>query len=99
MIKLNFTTKTAFALSALLMVVLFMGCADVVQIKECISDNPYGFWGGLWHGIISPFSFIGSLLNDDIAMYALNNNGDWYNFGFVLGAGILFTRFDYGNVR
>ena len=23
-------------------------------------------------------------------MYAVNNNGGWYDFGFVLGAGILF---------
>ena len=33
--------------------------------------------------------FIGSLFFDDIAMYAINNNGGWYDFGFVLGAGIL----------
>tara|TARA_R110002020_G_C15829421_1_gene734018 strand:- start:216 stop:497 length:282 start_codon:yes stop_codon:yes gene_type:complete len=75
---------------ALLAVFLLTGCADAVQIKECVIDTPYGFWGGLWHGIIAPFSFIGSLFSDDIAMYAVNNSGGWYNFGFVLGAGILF---------
>lgn len=68
----------------------FSGCAESVSIKECVSSDPYGFWGGLWHGIIAPFSFIGSLFSDNISMYAVNNNGGWYDFGFVLGAGILF---------
>jgi hypothetical protein len=34
------------------------------------------------------FAFL--LLSSSIAMYAVNNNGGWYDFGFVLGAGILF---------
>jgi hypothetical protein len=34
--------------------------------------------------------FILSLFMDDVAMYAVNNTGGWYDFGFVLGAGILF---------
>ena len=74
----------------LLITFLFAACAEVTPIQECLVDEPYGFWSGLWHGIIAPFSFIGSLFFDDIAFYAVNNNGGWYNFGFVLGAGILF---------
>jgi len=73
----------------LAIVLLMSGCADVTNIDECRTTEPYGFWYGLWHGIIAPFSFIGSLFDSDIAMYAVNNNGNWYNFGFVLGAGIL----------
>jgi hypothetical protein len=88
--NLKLTTKATIALSALMMVVLLMGCADVTPIQECVVDSPYGFWGGLWHGIIAPIGFIASLFSDDIAMYAVNNNGGWYDFGFVLGAGILF---------
>jgi len=65
------------------------GCADVTPVQECVTSDPYGFWGGLWHGLISPISFFGSIFTDDIAMYAKNNNGGWYDFGFVLGAGIL----------
>jgi hypothetical protein len=45
----------------------------------------YGFWGGLWHGLISAFSLIGSAFNSDIAIYATNNRGFWYDLGFVLG--------------
>jgi hypothetical protein len=69
---------------------IFSSCAEVSHVQNCLSDKPYGFWSGLWHGIIAPLSFIGSLFRDNIAMYAINNNGGWYNFGFVLGAGILF---------
>ena len=83
-------TKLNYALSIVLVALLFTGCADVTVIEECVTVVPYGFWGGLWHGLISPFSFIGSLLFDSIAMYAVNNNGGWYDFGFVMGAGILF---------
>ena len=66
---------------------LMSGCADVETIDACFEGNEYGFWGGLWHGIIAPFSFIGSLMSDNIAVYAVNNNGGWYDFGFLLGVG------------
>ncbi len=82
--------KTFKIIIALSIVLLLTSCADVSPIaKECVTNQSYGFWGGLWHGIIAPLSFIGSLFFDDIAFYAYNNNGGWYNFGFVLGAGIL----------
>lgn len=66
------------------------GCAPDLDVAECLPERIYGFWGGLWHGFIAPISFIGSLLDNNIAMYAVNNNGGWYDLGFVLGAGILF---------
>ena len=49
-----------------------------------------GFWLGLWHGIIAPITFIISLFTDNVNIYEVFNNGNWYDFGFVLGAGILF---------
>ena len=82
--------KLGYALCILLAAFLFTGCADVTPIEACAIDEPYGFWGGLWHGIIAPFSFIGSLFSDSIALYAVTNTGGWYDFGFVLGAGSLF---------
>lgn len=83
-----------FGLLICLLVLCFLlpSCADVQpQVNECLVGHQYGFWGGLWHGFISPISFIGSLFFDSIDMYAINNNGGWYRFGFVLGAGILFA--------
>jgi hypothetical protein len=49
-----------------------------------------GFWLGLWHGIIAPITFLISLFTDDVNIYEVHNNGNWYDFGFVIGAGILF---------
>ena len=72
------------------LVFLMSGCACPVDMAECMPEKVYGFWGGLWHGIISPISFIISIFMDDVAMYACNNVGGWYDFGFVIGAGILF---------
>ncbi|MCA9487731.1 MAG: hypothetical protein KC516_02100 [Nanoarchaeota archaeon] len=74
----------------LIAIMFFSSCAHVTNIDACRIDNPYGFWSGLWHGMISPISFIVSLFSDSVAMYAVNNNGGWYDFGFVLGSGILF---------
>jgi len=81
-------TKAFFIL--LVMCCLFSSCAEVQpQVVECATGHQYGFWGGLWHGMIAPISFIGSLFSDDIAVWAVNNNGGWYTFGFVLGIGAL----------
>ncbi len=53
------------------------------------SDGDYaGFWSGLWHGLVAPFSFLLSLCTRSISFYEVHNNGGWYNFGFVLGSGI-----------
>ncbi len=49
-----------------------------------------GFWLGLWHGIISPVTFIISIFRPDVRFYEVHNDGLWYNLGFVIGAGILF---------
>lgn len=82
--------RTLSLISIVLLVIVFSGCAESVAIDECVTDDSYGFLGGLWHGIIAPFSFVCSIFLDNVAMYAVNNTGGWYDFGFVIGAGILF---------
>ena len=52
--------------------------------------KPAGFWGGLWHGLLMPITFIISLFNQDVRIYETNNNGRWYDFGFCIGASITF---------
>ena len=49
-----------------------------------------GFWQGLWHGTVAPFSFVLSLFKEDMGIYELHNNGRWYNFGFIIGLMIVF---------
>ncbi len=58
-----------------------------------------GFWGGLWHGIISPITFLISLFTEKVNLYEVHNTGGWYDFGFVLGAGILFGGGFFGVFR
>jgi hypothetical protein len=52
--------------------------------------KPAGFLGGFWHGLIAPLTFIVSLFNQNVRIYETTNNGRWYDFGFCLGAGIIF---------
>jgi hypothetical protein len=82
---------------------LVVGAALILLMTACAAGpNPAlnvpasngdvaGFWLGLWHGIISPITFIISLFTKDVTLYEVHNDGNWYNFGFVLGAGILFS--------
>lgn len=66
---------------------LLAGCANNEAVDQCLSGHKYGFFGGLWHGFIAPFDFIGMLFNKEITMYAQNNNGGLYALGFLLGSG------------
>ena len=50
------------------------------------SGRVAGFWLGLWHGIITPVTFVISLFSDNVNIYEIHNNGNWYNLGFVIGA-------------
>lgn len=63
------------------------GCADREIVTDCLHGHQYGFWGGLWHGIIAPIDFFVMLFNQDVTMYAQNNNGAWYALGFLIGSG------------
>ncbi|MFZ0280750.1 MAG: hypothetical protein WAL29_03825 [Bacteroidales bacterium] len=67
--------------------ILLSGCANNEVVDQCLSGHKYGFFGGLWHGFIAPFDFLGMLFNNEITMYAQNNNGGFYALGFLLGSG------------
>jgi len=82
--------KSHLAFLCFFIILFATSCAPVIPIEACVTDEPFGFWSGLWHGIIAPFTFFISLFSDSIAIYAINNNGGWYDFGFVIGAGIIF---------
>lgn len=69
----------------LLFVLILSGCAETIDLQTCLPEKIYGFWWGLLHGFISLFTFIISLFRDDTAIYAVNNSGGWYDFGFILG--------------
>jgi hypothetical protein len=79
---------------ALIMLVLVLGaCAAGPNPEVGVAaegGGVAGFLPGLWHGIISPVTFLISLFTEEVSVYEVHNDGNWYDFGFVLGAGILF---------
>jgi hypothetical protein len=85
--KKFYSVKNMTVPSILFLTVLLCGCAQSEIISQCLTGHTYGFFGGLWHGFIAPFDFIGMLFNDKITMYAQNNNGGLYALGFLLGSG------------
>jgi hypothetical protein len=79
--------RLTIVLLVLFSLFLLSSCAEVQHIDACKTGHVYGFWGGLWHGMIALVSFVGSLFSDDIAVWAVNNNGGWYELGFLIGVG------------
>jgi len=46
-------------------------------------DNPAGFFSGVWHGWIAPFSIAWHFLFDpEVRIYETRNDGIWYDVGF-----------------
>ena len=48
--------------------------------------KPAGFWRPLARDN-PPITFLISLFVDGVSIYETNNNGRWYEFGFMLGIG------------
>jgi len=73
-------------LAALFACCIFVSCAGTEPVEACLTGQRYGFIYGLLHGFITPVSFVVGLFQDDVAIYAVNNSGGWYDFGFLLGS-------------
>ncbi|NNE34681.1 MAG: hypothetical protein HKN13_05570 [Rhodothermales bacterium] len=81
--------KNVFLVPLALLIIFFAtGCApgpnELAESTNAMGELA-GFWKGLWHGFISLFTFIVSLLNDNVTIYEVHNNGALYNLGFLLG--------------
>jgi len=72
---------------ACVVLVVISSCANSETVDACLTGKKYGFWWGLWHGIIAPIDFVIMLFKDNFTMYAQNNNGAWYALGFLIGSG------------
>jgi len=71
--------------AALAAAALALSACIAWQAPTGVSPTAPGFWLGLWHGFIFPVAWVGSLFSDTVAVYAVPNNGGWYDFGFFLG--------------
>ena len=55
------------------------------QAPDAVAPAAPGFLLGLWHGFIFPVAWVASLFVPKVAVYAVPNNGGWYDFGYFLG--------------
>jgi hypothetical protein len=90
------------ALVGILLIFMFasFSCAPGPNALEKTPNNEgiiAGFWRGLWHGLIAPITFIISIFTKNVRFYEVYNSGFWYNFGFVLGAGLFLSGGILGN--
>jgi hypothetical protein len=69
---------------ALALPLLLAACA-ATQSRDAVQPQAPGFLLGLWHGFIFPVAWVISLFTDKVAIYAVPNNGGWYDFGYFLG--------------
>ena len=65
--------------------VLALSACAATQSAAAVEPAAPGFLLGLWHGFIFPVAWIVSLFVDKVAVYAVPNDGGWYDFGYFLG--------------
>jgi hypothetical protein len=71
--------------AAILAAAFALSSCVATQDSDAVSSSAPGFLLGLWHGFIFPVAWIVSLFVDKVAVYAVPNNGGWYDFGYFLG--------------
>jgi hypothetical protein len=62
---------------------LLAACAT--QSAAAVAPAAPGFLLGVWHGFIFPVAWVLSLFVPDVSVYAVPNNGGWYDFGYFIG--------------
>jgi hypothetical protein len=93
---------TIRALWLLGLALLLAACAAGVNpnVGVAATDGEVaGFWLGLWHGLIAPVTFVISLFTDNVNIYEVANNGNWYDFGFMIGVSSAFGGGVFGGSR
>ena len=73
--------RTPLSIAALL---LLAACAHQT-LPGAVQPGAPGFLLGLVHGFIFPVAWFLSLVMPDVSVYAVPNNGGWYDFGYFLG--------------
>ena len=84
-------SQIALTVSAVGILIILSACAAGPNALAGNEAQPAGFWLGLWHGLIIPITFIVSLFTNQVSIYEVNNNGGWYDFGFMIGICAVFS--------
>jgi hypothetical protein len=72
------------------------GCAH--HYSSTAIDDPYGFFSGVWHGIVFPFALLANVVSWALSIFGVEamqsieiigrpNTGVFYYVGFVFGLG------------
>lgn len=83
-------------IAAVVLLLVVSGCAQ--HYTGASSAEPYGFFSGVWHGVIAPLSIIVNVLSwllsligigflQDIQIIGRPNTGFFYWVGFIMGFG------------
>ncbi len=81
----NSSRFSAGRLSALVATLLVLSACAAHQAHSAVAPEAPGFLLGVWHGFIFPIAWVVSLFMPDVAVYAVPNNGGWYDFGYFIG--------------
>jgi hypothetical protein len=81
---IGLTVMTVGAVCVVVALLSLTGCA-ATEAPIAVAPAAPGFLLGLWHGFIFPIAWIVSLFVPSVAIYAVPNNGGWYDFGYFLG--------------
>jgi hypothetical protein len=88
------SARGVVVVGGLLLLLLLAACAPGVNEAAGsvapTGEGPFGFWWGLWHGVIAPITFIVSLFSETVGVYEIHNTGGWYDFGFLAGLSLTF---------
>ena len=76
--------------AALVALLVLSSCAASGNPEAGGPGTQPGFLLGLWHGIMAPVTFIVSLFSDGVGIYEVDNDGAWYDFGYLLGLSVIF---------
>jgi hypothetical protein len=71
--------------AAILAAALALSACVATESPTAVQASAPGFLLGLWHGFIFPVAWVFSLFTDRVAIYAVPNNGAWYDFGYFVG--------------
>lgn len=75
--------KTALlAIIITIILITLTGCVPGDGTRT--SSKPAGFFWGILHGWLAPFSLIIGIFNKNIRVYEVMNKGWWYDFGFYI---------------
>ena len=83
-------TVARYAVLVVVLVALAGCAAPANHVPNPAGQHVAGFWQGLWQGLICPITLIISWFSDHVGIYDVHNDGGWYDFGFVLGASMVF---------